>query len=260
MKKTSKSIAALFVALMVVMSFMVPAFAASTPTAGATSFKPTNTSTATVNVATGNANDTLYMYKVVDAQFNPTVESNNLVKTFTTLFQAFLTAKGNPLTVAGYAALENDSAALKLLLGDFTAYVKTNSSATPYSATTNAAGKAVFTNIPMGQYIVVGGGNTNGAFIYQTVTAEVLPHIEGLEYKLYPSYDVAMKQKKQTLQKRSQAAQPQTALIPQFLLAMLFPTNSKLQFLFIPRAQPTKHSSLAMLWRQVSNSMLTLLL
>lgn len=191
MKKTSKKFAALFVALMVALTVMVPAFATSTPTTGATETAPTADSTATINVETGNEGDFLYMYKVVTANFD--VASNNLTMEFTALFEAFLAATGSTMTIEDYDALDDDSDALEQLLGDFTAYVKTNSSAYDYESTTVTGGAAAFENVAMGQYIIVGGGNTNGALIYQTVTAEVIPHIVNREYRIYSSYEVEMK-------------------------------------------------------------------
>ena len=53
----------------------------------------------------------------------------------------------------------------------------------------------------MGQYIIVGSGNTNGAYIYQAVTAEVEPFVENDEYKIYEQYSVKMKVSKPTVEK-----------------------------------------------------------
>ncbi|MDR1630193.1 MAG: isopeptide-forming domain-containing fimbrial protein [Oscillospiraceae bacterium] len=205
MRKTGKSIAALFVALMVVLTLMVPAFAASTITQGATISAPTANSTATVNVATGNAGDTLYLYQVIDANFDPA--SNNLTMDYTQLFKDFLTATSTTLSLDSYDALASDSAALKDILGAFTAYVKglTPAPTAAKQATTDGSGKAVFSNVEMGQYIVIGGGNTTGALIYQTVTAEVVPHIDANnEYKIASSYDVEMKVSTPAIEKEVQ--------------------------------------------------------
>lgn len=205
MRKTSKSIVALLVSLMVVMALMVPAFATGThevtPVGNATAL--TEGATADITVATGNKGDTLNLYRVVRTTYD--ASNNTLSHVFSEGFQNFLNSIGEEaMTVEEYAALETDSSGLKDLLGKFTAYVKAQTpSVEPYRNTADNAdgatdGVVTFTDVDLGQYIVVGAGNTTGALIYQTVTAEVLPAIEKDNddndiYVLYDEYSVVMK-------------------------------------------------------------------
>ena len=88
------------------------------------------------------------------------------------------------------------------MLGKFASYVRTNS-VNPEYVSTNISNeeKAEFEAVAMGQYIIVGSGNTNGAYIYQAVTAEVEPFVENDEYKIYEQYSVKMKVSKPTVEK-----------------------------------------------------------
>lgn len=193
MKKMTKVMAVVLVAIMLFV-YTLPVLATSTPAEGATKTVATKDSTANLTVGTGNDGDTLYAYRVVDA----TINANNVLDySFTELFKAFQesSAKYGGLTVETYMTedYKTDSDNLKALLGEFTAYVKTNSSAANYTSTTVTDGEATFSNVALGQYIIVGGGNTTGAIVYQTVTAEVIPEVEDNEYKIYNNYSVVMK-------------------------------------------------------------------
>lgn len=213
MKKIGKHLSSLALVLAMVLSFCLPAFATSTPTKGTSAVQANSTSTATINVATGNANDTLNAYKVVEVTLDEA--SNKLDMEFTETFQAFLTATNNRMTVADYAKLTSSGAwdgkdyvgesgaELRELLGAFSAYVKSNDVTVDYTTTTNDNGVAAFNNVAMGQYIILGAGNSQGALIYQTVTAEVVPFVNESEnrYDIYPSYDVTMKTSKPSIDK-----------------------------------------------------------
>ena len=195
--KTKKKLMTALLTLVIMCMCATSVFATSSPAAGSTAAAPKADSTATVNVATGNAKDTLSAYKVIAASFDP--DTNNLTNEFTALFQNFQKSSDGTayvsLTVDGYTALESNSEELNTLLGAFTKYVRTQSPVTDadYTAVTDADGKAVFENVAMGQYIITGSGNSTGAIVYQTVTAEVVPEIVDGAYVIYPSYDVKMK-------------------------------------------------------------------
>ena len=193
---------AAFVTLVTALAMAVPAFATSTPATDATSSAATATSTATIEASTGNANDTLNAYKIV----NVTYANNQLTYEFTSTFNAFLQAapadaayKG--MTPEQYTKLDSNDAKFKQMLGDFSAYVKkTTTTPAPtaeYNATTGTDGKATFTNVALGQYVIVGMGNVAGARIYSTVTAEVVPYVDKTTtpatYKIYDKYAVDLK-------------------------------------------------------------------
>jgi len=190
MKKTC----AFLLAAVMIFAMALPVCASSS--GSGTAAAPASTSTANIVVTSGNANDELDAYKVVTAAFDET--TNNLTLTFTDAFSAFIKSESNKTavkTVDDYCNLTSGSDTMKTLLGEFSAYVKATGSTISYDykATTDADGKATFSNVAMGQYIIIGAGNTTGAKIYQTVTAEVVPEISDSKYVLYPEYDVTMK-------------------------------------------------------------------
>lgn len=203
MKSKARKLSAVLLALVMTLMMSVSAFAASTGTGKAVA--ATSTSTATLTVATGNNGDTLYAYKVVNAALDDA--TNNLEYSFTDTFKAFLASeKGaayTSLTPDSYCEYENDSAELKGILGAFTAYMKSLDTmpAADYTSTTVTNGSATFTKVAMGQYVIIGGGNTKGALIYQSVTAEVVPFVENGVYKIYPAYSVEMKTSEPTTDK-----------------------------------------------------------
>lgn len=185
---------AAFVALVAAFALALPAYATTSEVAeGATASPAAADSTTSIEAKTGNANDTLNMYKVVTV----TYANNQLTYVFTPTFQAFLDAadpsapyKG--LTIDQYTVGAYDAEAV---LGAFTAYVRNASPALAYdkSEQTDVSGVANFTEVGLGQYIIVGMGNTNGAKIYQTVTAEVVPTIVDGAYVIYSKYVVDLK-------------------------------------------------------------------
>ncbi len=199
MKKPRKPIAALLLSLFIILTMVVPALAESSPSDGASENEAKADSTATVNVTSGNPNDTLNMYQVIEVSFDP--DKNDLSFEFTELFQNFLDSLGSNMIMKQYSNLGEDG--LKQLLGEFTAYIKSRGTIpSPIkTATTDESGNAEFNDVAMGQYIIVGDGSSTGALIYQTVTAEVVPHISGDKYMIYSSYDVKMKTHKPTVEK-----------------------------------------------------------
>lgn len=206
MKKPLKRISAIAVAILMFLSLSASAFATSTHSQEATASNATATSTANIVVSTGNNGDILSAYKVVEANFNPT--TNNLTYSFTQNFKNFQqSATGEAyknLTPTTYCDYTTDSDELKTILGLFTAYVKENSNLEAnYTSNTISKGKATFSDVAMGQYIIVGSGNTTGAYIYQTVSAEIIPFINETtnKYQLYSSYDVTLKTSQPTGQK-----------------------------------------------------------
>jgi LPXTG-motif cell wall-anchored protein len=212
MKKRIRTIAAFLLSAAMAASMSLTAFATSTPGTGTvTVITGSETADVTVGVAgsdstTANAGDTLYAYKVIDAVYSPA--SNSLTYAFTEKFRTFqASAAGSAyasLTVDGYIALGSDSTALKSLLGAFTAYVKvkTNNVTADKSVVTDANGTGTFKDLAMGQYIIVGGGTSTGAKIYQTVTAEVIPTVADGVYKLATTDTVSMKTTKPTAEKK----------------------------------------------------------
>jgi len=148
-------------------------------------------------VATGNNGDTLSAYKVVNAALD--TSANTLTYTFTDSFKAFQEQSSNStyksMTADDYCAMSTDSTDFKSLLGAYSAYLMAQSPIpnADYTSPTVTDGSATFTGMAMGQYVIIGTGNTTGAIVYQTVTAEVVPVAQGGTYVISPTYSVVMK-------------------------------------------------------------------
>ncbi len=207
MKKLLKKMSAFLLTAAMVTGMCMTSFAASE--AKGEWGKVTSESTANLIVGVSSSDDTsanggdnLLAYKVVDIRYDES--SNNLTYHFTQLFQAFQAQEGNSwnsLNPKDYGNIEDGE--LKELLGAFTSYIR-NQEPKPeadYKATADTDGIADFGRVAMGQYIIVGDGTSTGAKIYQTVTAEIEPEINGNEYQLNGAYTVAMKTSKPSIGK-----------------------------------------------------------
>lgn len=193
MHKRIQHVLAALVAVITAFAVVTPAFATSTPTNGATHTAAAQGSTASIVASTGNAGDTLNLYKVVDVTF----ANNQVTYAWSETFRQFQASEAgaaySSLTADQYAAYENGSDEVKAVLGDFSAWVHKNTPAAAKSQTTDDSGKATFADVGLGQYVVVGMGNVSGAYIYSTVSAEVVPSIVDNAYVVYGSYDVDLK-------------------------------------------------------------------
>lgn len=208
MKRLLKKVSASLLTAALVAGMCFPAFATSEGKGDMVPITTGSTADITVGVSnsedgSANGGDTLQAYKVVDITF----ADNKLSYEFTDAFKAFLAANeawaSDIRTPDDYAEVSSDSDKLKELLGNFAAYVK-GQKVTPDKSVTdeeNGDGVVTFDSMPMGQYIIVGAGTSNGAKIYQTVTAEVNPTVVDGSPVLYPEYTVAMKTSKPSVGK-----------------------------------------------------------
>lgn len=199
MKKVSKLLAVV-VTLAIMVTLNIAVFATTTKTDGTKANVVNGGETAKINVLTGNENDVLNAYKVIETIYDK--DTNTINRNFTTTFESFKAANTEykAMTVDDYVKLNETK--LKEVLGKFATYVRANN-VKPEYVSTNVSNdeKAEFKTVSMGQYIIVGSGNTNGAYIYQTVTAEVEPFVENNQYKIYEQYSVKMKVSKPTVEK-----------------------------------------------------------
>lgn len=200
MKGRIKAVFASVFAFALALTMVSPAYATSVAEGNADQDVTTKPS---ITVTTANPNDDLEAYKVLAAEID---SSNQLTYTFSNLFTQFqgstqyVAAGVDASTTDKYMQLSEGD--LKTLLGAFTAYIKAQSPAptADKTAKTGEDGTAVFADVGMGQYIIVGVGGT-GAKIYQTVTAEVVPEVVNGEYKLHSNYNVEMKTSEPTPEK-----------------------------------------------------------
>lgn len=197
LSKTIKGLVAWTLAIMIVIVMAVPTWATTNSPGTGDLVELTENSTTTIVVGTSgneaNKNDMIGLYKVIKTTFNK--QSNTLTHEFTDTFKAFMEQSNTyqNITTSTYFGYENDSDELKAILGEFAAYVKAEETQADKTANTGEEGVATFTEVELGQYIVVGLGSSTGAKIYQTVSVEVQPTIDNGSYKLYPQYTVNMK-------------------------------------------------------------------
>lgn len=205
MKKHFKHLSALALALIMVISLCIPAMATSEGKEGTLqTITPASTATIVVGVAdptneAANGGDNLLAYQVVSITYNDV--NNTLGYTFSEVFQSFLKSEQGTtwagLTAEKYCDMSEDE--IKPLLGAFSAYIKAQDPKPEATKTAEAndQGVATFGEMPMGQYIILGDGTSNGAKIYQTVTAEVEPEVKNVDgkdvYQIYGEYSVKMK-------------------------------------------------------------------
>jgi fimbrial isopeptide formation D2 family protein/LPXTG-motif cell wall-anchored protein len=193
MHKRIQHVLAALVAVVTAFAVVTPAFATSTPAVGATHTPAAQDSTATIVASTGNKGDDLNLYKVVDVTF----ANNQVTYAWSSTFKSFQASADGAayasLTADTYANYTDGSDEVKAVLGDFSAWVHKTSPENNGTATTDTQGKATFEGVGLGQYVVVGMGNVSGAYIYSTVSAEVVPSIVDNAYVVYSSYDVDLK-------------------------------------------------------------------
>jgi fimbrial isopeptide formation D2 family protein/LPXTG-motif cell wall-anchored protein len=206
-KTIMKRILSVSLAIMLTVLMSIPVFATSVGKGDAVNAN--DKKTATIQIFKANKEDVLYLYKAINVTLN---EDNTLTYEFTNLFKDFLKTEAgqkyqdvNLMSESENGLFETDSAEIKEMFGLFTAFIKEtkqdeNLAFSDYSYTTKASsnGNAVIENVEFGQYVVVSGGNSTGAYIYQTVTASVIPTVgenaDGdNEYQIYPQYQVNMK-------------------------------------------------------------------
>jgi fimbrial isopeptide formation D2 family protein/LPXTG-motif cell wall-anchored protein len=207
MKSYIKRILSLVLATLFAVLMPISAFALTNSGTGATESVATINSKAEVKITGANKNDSLSMYKIIYL----TDENNKLVYHFTENFQKYLTSINNTITIDDYFDYSSNSDDLKELLDGYGVYIfkvnadkdSTNDISADVTTTDKVAtdGTLTFTNVPVGQYIILSDGNTSGTYVYQTATAKVIPHTKSGNYMIYSQYTVAMKTTEPTMQK-----------------------------------------------------------
>lgn len=175
-----KKLSAILFTLILAFSLSSVAFAAPTTV--------TESTTGTIDITAQHEGDTFAAYRIVDVTY--TAASNSLSYAFDPSVADFFTAKS--LTVATYSALtDSTSPTLESVQGELAAWIKTNIAAGTYTGNTTYTGTAGSNNIcsisdlPLGQYLVLGTGNAaSGAYVYQIMTANVIPTVDNHTYVL----------------------------------------------------------------------------
>jgi len=166
-----KKLSAVLIVLVLTFSLSTVAFA--------TPVTVTESTTGTINITAQNAGDTFAAYRIVDVTY--TAASNSLSYAFDSSVADFFTGKS--MNVAQYSTLSNStSPTLESVQGELAAWIKANSVTTTYTDTAGSEKTCSISSLPLGQYLVLGTGNaTSGAYVYQIMTANVIPTIETLE-------------------------------------------------------------------------------
>lgn len=181
-----KKLSAVLIALVLTFSLSTVAFASPVPIDGNT--------TGTIDITAQNTGDTFAAYRIVDVTY--TAASNSLSYAFDASVASFFTGKS--MTVAQYSALTASTVpTLEGVQGELAAWIKTHSVTTTYTGMAESEKTCSISDLPLGQYLVLGTGNTgSGAHVYQIMTANVVPTIETIEgIKTYVLDNVALASK-----------------------------------------------------------------
>lgn len=133
-------------------------------------------STASITIDNAVENDELAAYKVVDLTYN--AANNTLTYAWNSVFADYFNGttsyNATEYTVEQFAALENDSDALKTLLAQLPNYIA-NRTIAPVATQTVGAGKtATFANLAMGEYFIRPTSTTS---VYQLMLQKIEPTV-----------------------------------------------------------------------------------
>lgn len=138
------------------------------------------TSTTTGSITINNAvnEDTFAAYKVVDITYDD--GTNHLTYAFNAAFASYFSSLSPALTVEGLAGLASETKELKDVLAGLPQYIKTNA-ITPVKTDTVAGGKVAFTDLAMGEYLIIPTSTTS---VYQLILQKLEPRVNGGGYVL----------------------------------------------------------------------------
>lgn len=138
------------------------------------------TSTTTGSITINNAvnEDTFAAYKVVDITYDG--GTNHLTYAFNAAFASYFSSLSPALTVEDLAGLESETNALKDVLAGLPQYIKANA-ITPVKTGTVAGGKVAFTDLAMGEYLIIPTSTTS---VYQLMLQKLEPRVNSGGYVL----------------------------------------------------------------------------
>lgn len=139
-------------------------------------------STASITVNNAVEKDVLAAYKVIDIAYNTT--SNHLTYAWNSDFADYFEGKtsfnNTVYTVEQFAALADDSDALKNLLAGLLKYIASRTTLSPVGTATVAAdGNATFADLAMGEYFI---RPTSSTSVYQLMLQKIEPTIVDGKY------------------------------------------------------------------------------
>lgn len=139
------------------------------------------TSTASITIANALPTDELSAYKVLDITYNDATNSLSYAwnSDFADYFAGTTSFNANAYTVEAFAALADDSDALKDLLANLPNYIATRAIAPVATQTVAADGTATFADLAMGEYFIRPTATTS---VYQLMLQKIEPTIENSAY------------------------------------------------------------------------------
>lgn len=209
-----KRLMAIAMTLMLVITMMPYSAFAGTQTVSSTT-----TGRITINNAVNN--DEFAAYKVIDITYD--AATNNLTHAFNTDFADYFSSPATDVTIDDLANLANESKELNDLLSGLPEYIKTKN-ITPVKTGTVADGKVAFTDLAMGEYLVIPTSTTS---VYQLMLQKLEPQVDNKVYVL-TDVDVTAKKKevditkaadKTSVTKNEAVTYTLTADIPNYLLS-----------------------------------------
>lgn len=124
-------------------------------------------------------NDTFEAYKVIDIVYDDA--TNNLTHAFNADFEGYFGGLSPaPLTVEDFAKLASGSKELNDVLSGLPEYIKANS-ISPVKNGTAADGKVAFTDLAMGEYLIIPTSTTS---VYQLMLQKLEPKVDNKAYVL----------------------------------------------------------------------------
>ena len=138
------------------------------------------TSTTTGSITINNAvnEDTFAAYKVVDITYDG--DTNHLTYAFNAAFASYFSSLSPELTVEGLAGLGSETKELKDVLAGLPQYIK-NNGITPVKTDTVAGGEVAFTDLAMGEYLIIPTSTTS---VYQLMLQKLEPRVNSGGYVL----------------------------------------------------------------------------
>ncbi len=173
--KTKKFAVLLFTLILALGLFPMSVFAAQS------TVTPTSTASITINNAV--QSDVLAAYKVIDITYDET--SNHLTYAWNSAFADYFAGttsyNATAYTVEAFAALEDNSDALKTLLAGLPNYIANKAIAPVDTQTVASGGTATFADLAMGEYFIRPTSTTS---VYQLMLQKIEPTVVDGEYKI----------------------------------------------------------------------------
>lgn len=140
-------------------------------------------STASITIENAVQSDVLAAYKVIDITYDET--SNHLTYAWNSAFADYFAGttsyNATAYTVEAFAALEDNSDALKTLLAGLPNYIANKAIAPVDTQTVASGGTATFADLAMGEYFI---RPTSSTSVYQLMLQKIEPTVVDGEYKI----------------------------------------------------------------------------